>query len=151
MQKHATPMLQNLRARLEIRILAPVMVIALFAEAGLGAALVLLPPTALLLALHFGSSLVLFTSVLLTALLVRQLGDWDNLRDRPLPAGYRWLVFGMAGFTYVVGFLGAYLRPRGGGRARHPGAGWRAGSPPARAGGRGGGAVARPAGGRRPG
>ncbi len=101
------------RARLEIRILAPVMVIALFAEAGLGAALVLLPPTALLLALHFGSSLVLFTSVLLTALLVRQLGDWDNLRDRPLPAGYRWLVFGMAGFTYVVGFLGAYLRQRG--------------------------------------
>jgi heme a synthase len=101
------------RARLEIRILAPVMVIALFAEAGLGAALVLLPPTALLLALHFGSSLVLFTSVLLTALLVRQLGGWDGLRDRPLPAGYRWLVFGMAGFTYVVGFLGAYLRQRG--------------------------------------
>jgi len=52
--------------------------------------------------------------VLLTALLGASAGaGWDNLRDRPLPAGYRWLVFGMAGFTYVVGFLGAYLRQRG--------------------------------------
>src|SRR5260370_1332071 len=82
-------------------------------HAARGAPLVLLPPTALLLALHFGSSLVLVTSVLLTALVVRQQGSWDNLRDRPLPAGYRWLAFGMAGFTYVVGFLGAYLRQRG--------------------------------------
>lgn len=101
------------RARLEIRILAPLMVVALFAEAGLGAALVLARESAVLLAVHFGASLILFTSVLLAALIVNELDRWDGMRDRPLPGGFRWLTFGLALFTYVVGYLGAYMRLRG--------------------------------------
>lgn len=101
------------RARLEIRILAPLMVVALFAEAGLGAALVLARESALLLAVHFGASLILFTSILLAAMIVNELDRWDGMRDRPLPGGFRWLVFGMAVYTYVVGYLGAYMRLRG--------------------------------------
>ena len=101
------------RARLEIRILAPLMVVALFAEAGLGAALVLARQSAVLLAIHFGASLILFTSILLAALIVGELDRWDGMRDRPLPGGFRWLAFGMALFTYVVGYLGAYTRLRG--------------------------------------
>ena len=101
------------RSRLEIRILAPLMVVALFAEAGLGAALVLAPASALLLAIHFGASLLLFTSILLAALIVNELDRWDGMRDRPLPGGFRWLTFGMVAFTYVVGYLGAYMRLRG--------------------------------------
>jgi cytochrome c oxidase assembly protein subunit 15 len=101
------------RSRLEIRILAPLMVVALFAEAGLGAALVLLPASPLLLAVHFGSSLILLASVLLTAAIVFELGGWDQLRDRPVPPGFRALTFGLALFTYVVGYLGAYMRLRG--------------------------------------
>lgn len=101
------------RSRLEFRILAPVMVVALFAEAGLGAALVLAKSSALLLAIHFGTSLVLFTSVLLIALMVNELGSFDALRDRPVPNGFRLLVFGLAIYTYVVGYLGAYMRLRG--------------------------------------
>ncbi|HKS70116.1 MAG TPA: COX15/CtaA family protein [Ktedonobacterales bacterium] len=101
------------RSRLEIRILAPLMVVALFAEAGLGAALVLARESALLLAVHFGASLILFTSILLAAILVNELDRWDGMRDRPLPGGFRWLVFGMAAYTYVVGYLGAYMRLRG--------------------------------------
>jgi cytochrome c oxidase assembly protein subunit 15 len=101
------------RSRLEIRILAPAMVVALFAEAGLGAALVLLPPSPVLLAVHFASSLVLVTSVLLTALLIRELNGWDRLRDLGAPVGYRALAFGLAGFTAVVGYLGAYMRQQG--------------------------------------
>jgi cytochrome c oxidase assembly protein subunit 15 len=99
------------RSRLELRILAPVMVLALFAEAGLGAALVLLPASGLLLAIHFGASLLLVSSVFLTAVIVNELGGWDALRDRALPgAGYRWLVYGLLAFTYVVGYLGAFTR-----------------------------------------
>jgi heme a synthase len=101
------------RARLELRILAPVMVLALFAEAGLGAALVLLPPSPVLLAVHFGTSLILFSSVLLTAMIVSQLGGWDALRDRAVAPGFRVLVFVLALYTYVVGYLGAYMRLRG--------------------------------------
>jgi len=101
------------RGRLELRLLAPLMVIALFVEAGLGAALVLARESAVLLALHFGSSLILFTSVLLVALLVNELGRWDSLRDRPTPIGFRWLTLGLLVFTYVVGYLGAYTRLRG--------------------------------------
>jgi heme a synthase len=104
------------RARLEIRILAPVMVVALFGEALLGALLVLAKTSAFVLALHFGSSLILFSSVLLTALIVRGLDGADGadrLRDQGAPAGLRWLAFALAGYTYVVGYLGAYLRFRG--------------------------------------
>ena len=101
------------RQRLEIRILAPLMVVALFAEAGLGAALVLARESAVLLAVHFGASLILFTSILLAAMIVNELERWDGMRDRPLPGGFRWLVFGMALYTYVVGYLGAYMRLRG--------------------------------------
>lgn len=101
------------RSRLELRILAPLMVVALFAEAGLGAALVLLPPSPVLLAVHFGSSLILFGSVLLIALLVSELGGWDRLRDQVVAPGFRILVFALALYTYVVGYLGAYMRLRG--------------------------------------
>ncbi len=101
------------RSRLEIRILAPVMVVALFAEAGLGAALVLLPASPLLLGVHFGASLMLLTSVALCALSVNELGGWDRLRDARAPTGIRALAFGLAGFTYVVGYLGAYMRQQG--------------------------------------
>ncbi len=101
------------RSRLELRILAPLMVVALFAEAGLGAALVLLPASPVLLAIHFGASLVLFGSVLLTAIIVNELGGWDRLRDHVVAPGFRILVFALALYTYVVGYLGAYMRLRG--------------------------------------
>ena len=102
------------RSRLELLILAPLMVVALFAEAGLGAALVLVPDVSpVLLAIHFGTSLVLFGSVLLTAVIVNELGRWDRLRDLPVATGFRVLVFALAAYTYIVGYLGAYMRLRG--------------------------------------
>jgi cytochrome c oxidase assembly protein subunit 15 len=101
------------RNRLELRILAPLTVVALLAEAGLGAALVLSPQTPWLLAVHFGTSLILFSSTLFVALIVSEFGSWDALRDRPVPSGFRLLAFGLAVYTYVVGYLGAYMRLRG--------------------------------------
>src|SRR5215475_6677680 len=91
--------------RLELRILVPLMVVALLAEAGLGAALVLSPQQPWLLAIHFGSSLILYTSTLFIALIISEFGKWDALRDRPVPNGFRLLAVGLALYTYVVGYL----------------------------------------------
>jgi cytochrome c oxidase assembly protein subunit 15 len=82
-------------------------------EAGLGAALVLEPQSALLLAVHFASSLILVTSILLATLIIVELDSWDRLRDRPVPGGFRILTFALLLYTYVVGYLGAYMRLRG--------------------------------------
>jgi heme a synthase len=101
------------RSRRELLILALLMVPALLAEAGLGAALVLAPQSPLLLAVHFASSLILVSSIVLATLIILELGTWDRLRDRPVPAGFRVLTFALLVYTYIVGYLGAYIRLRG--------------------------------------
>lgn len=98
------------RDRLEIRILAPIMIVFLFAQAALGALAVLYPETPSVLALHFGISLISFVSVLLTTIFLYELGGWEKLRDRPMPRGFRSLVWGLTVYTYVVVYLGAYVR-----------------------------------------
>ncbi len=101
------------RQRIEIKILAPLMAIFLLLQAALGALAVIYPESPEVLALHFGVSLISFASILLTTLFIYELGRWDRLRDRAIPLGFRRLVFGVTGFTYVVVYLGAYVQHRG--------------------------------------
>lgn len=101
------------RNRLEIKLLAPAMVIFLFAQALLGGLAVMFPESPEALALHFGVSLLSFASVLVTFLFVWELERWDKLRDRPIPSGFHWLVWGMAIYTYLVVYTGAYVRHKG--------------------------------------
>ena len=96
--------------RLEIRILAPLMVVFLFLQAGLGAWAVMYPQLAAALALHFGVSLVAFASVVLTTAVLFEADGRDVVRDRPLPAHFRTAVWGLTGYSYVVVYLGAYVR-----------------------------------------
>lgn len=96
--------------RLEVRILAPVMVFFLFLQAGLGAWAVMVPQSATVLALHFGVSLIAFASVVLTAVVVFELAGGDSVRDRPLPPLFGVMVWGTTLFTYAVVYLGAYVR-----------------------------------------
>ncbi|HEX8034635.1 MAG TPA: COX15/CtaA family protein [Ktedonobacterales bacterium] len=98
------------RDRLEIRILAPLMVLFLFAQAALGALAVMYPQTPAVLALHFGVSLISFASVLLTTIFLYEQGAWEKLRDRPVPRGFTALVWGLAVYTYIVVYLGAFVR-----------------------------------------
>ncbi len=98
------------RQRKEIRILAPIMVSFLFIQAALGAAAVKWPQTAEVLALHFGVSLIAFASTALTAIFLYEQGTWDRLRDKIVPRGFSFLVFGLIGYTYLVVYLGAYVR-----------------------------------------
>lgn len=98
------------RSRLEIKILAPVMVIFLLLQAALGAMAVIWIEPPLILALHFGISLISFASILLTAMFIYEQDNWDSLRDVSTPRGFTRLAWGLLGFTYIVVYLGAYVR-----------------------------------------
>lgn len=96
--------------RREIRVLALIMVVFLFLQAGLGAWAVMAPQLAGVLALHFGVSLIAFASVLLTAVFVFEAGGVDRLRDRPVSPSFQLLVWGVTAYSYVVVYLGALVR-----------------------------------------
>lgn len=98
------------RNRLEIKVLAPLMVLFLFLQAGLGAWAVMYPQLAAALALHFGVSLVAFASVVLTTAVLFEAEGRDVVRDKPLPAHFRTAVWALTGYSYVVVYLGAYVR-----------------------------------------
>ncbi len=96
--------------RLEMRILVGIMIGFLFLQAGLGAWAVMYPQLSVVLALHFGVSLVAFASVLLTTIFLFEVGGREKVRDIALPRGYRRYVWGLAAFTYLVVYSGAYIR-----------------------------------------
>ncbi len=98
------------RRRLEFRIFVPFMLFFLFLQAGLGAASVMWPQSDEVRALHFGVSLIAFASTLLTAVLAYEQNGRDKLRDRRVPGWLIWTVWGLAAYTYIVVYLGAYTR-----------------------------------------
>lgn len=98
------------RGRREIQVLAPIMIIFLFLQALLGGLAVMYPTSAPILALHFGVSLISFASVLLTACFVLEIDGAEAIRDRPISRGLKALIWGTFAFTYVVVYLGAYVR-----------------------------------------
>ncbi len=93
--------------RRPIRVLVPLMVLFLLLQAGMGAWAVKYPQLPVVLALHFGISLVALASTVLVAV---YLGLLD--RPSPAPAG-RLLVasaWGLAAYLYVLVYSGAYIR-----------------------------------------
>src|SRR5205823_2117628 len=64
-------------------------------------------------ALHFGISLISFASVVLTAAFIMGLQGGAAERDRPVSRGLRGLVWATLAYTYVVVYLGAYVRHSG--------------------------------------
>lgn len=98
------------RKRREVRYLAPAMIFFLFLQAGLGAWAVLYPQQAAVLALHFGVSLTAFASVLLTLAFLFEVGGAETVRDRPVPTGLRRFIWACLAYTYLLVYLGAYVR-----------------------------------------
>ncbi len=97
------------RDRLEIKILAPLMFVFLMGQAVLGGLAVMYPTSAVILAFHFGVSSLSVASVFVTAFFIHGFDRWDRLRDRAVAGGFRWLVWGITVYTYVVIYLGAYV------------------------------------------
>ena len=76
----------------------------------LGAAAVLWPQPKMVLALHFGISLLCFSAVLLVATLLGQDPRAKSYQDTPVtPALKRW-IWSVALFSYAITYLGAYVR-----------------------------------------
>jgi cytochrome c oxidase assembly protein subunit 15 len=99
------------RWRSEIRVLVPIMVAFLFIQAGLGAAAVMWPQTPEIMAFHFGISLIAFASTLLTAVVLYEMHNGrENVRNEPVPRYFKQAVWGLLAYTYVVVYLGAYIR-----------------------------------------
>lgn len=96
--------------RKEARVLAPAMVFFLFLQAVLGGLAVQYPTSAGVLAAHFGISLMAFASIVLTTAFVLEVGGAEKLRDRPLRPELQWLIRGSLVYTYIVVYLGAYVR-----------------------------------------
>ncbi len=80
-------------------------------QGGLGALAVLWPQPKAVLALHFGFSVLCFTGVLLVSILLyRPLGLTGTASLSPLLTRWIWVVIG---YTYIVMYLGAYVRHKG--------------------------------------
>ncbi len=94
----------------EARVLAPLMLITLLIQAGMGAWAVLYPQTPAVLATHFGISLTAFASVFLTTSFLYEVGGADALRDRRVAPAARRFVWLMGAYVLLVVYLGAYVR-----------------------------------------
>ncbi|HEX6348891.1 MAG TPA: COX15/CtaA family protein [Candidatus Dormibacteraeota bacterium] len=94
-------------SRRPVRVLVPLMVLFLLLQAGLGAWAVKYPQLPVVLALHFGISLVALASTVLVAVYL-------GLLDAPAPAAVSRAVmagaWGLAGYLYVLVYSGAYIR-----------------------------------------
>src|SRR5947209_1927055 len=96
--------------RRDLQALAIVMVVFLLLQAGLGAWAVMYPQLAVVLALHFGVSLIAFASVLLTTVALFEADGQEALRQIPAPRAFRRLVWAVAAYSYAVVYLGALVR-----------------------------------------
>jgi cytochrome c oxidase assembly protein subunit 15 len=98
------------RRRREVQVLAPAMIVFLFLQAMLGGLAVMYPTSAEILAAHFGISLLAFASIALTTSFLLELNGFEQVRDRPISWGLRSLIRAGMVWTYIVVYLGAYVR-----------------------------------------
>ncbi len=99
----------------ELLVLVALMLGSLLLQAGLGAAAVMMPQTAAVLASHFGVSLIAFASTFLSAVVVyeRTRQDQSVTAERHIPHGFRAAVLGVGVYVLLVVYLGAYVRHAG--------------------------------------
>ena len=96
--------------RRPVRVLVPLMLGFLFLQAGMGAWAVKYPQQPVVLALHFGISLVALAS---TALLALYLSRLDHPAPRPVGGRVVAATWMLAGYLYVLVYSGAYIRHLG--------------------------------------
>ncbi|WP_353855885.1 heme A synthase [Bacillus sp. Bos-x628] len=96
----------------ETKCLVIMSIIFLLLQALLGALAVVFGSNALVMALHFGISLISFASVLLLALLVFEATRSETKLVKPLHIGktMQFHIFGLITYTYIVVYTGAYVR-----------------------------------------
>jgi cytochrome c oxidase assembly protein subunit 15 len=106
----AAPMVLLWRRDREAVLLALLMVVTLLLQAGLGAGAVLWPQSALMLATHFGVSLIAFASTFLSAVVVWERTGALAAPSGVVPRGFRNLTLLTTAYVLGVVYLGAYVR-----------------------------------------
>ena len=96
------------RRQRPIQVLAPLMLGFLLLQAGMGAWAVKYPQAPVVLALHFGISLVALATTTLTALYVRD--PRAMLAAPAATGGIRLVTWATAGYLYLLVYSGAYIR-----------------------------------------
>ncbi|MFS0654241.1 COX15/CtaA family protein [Bacillus sp. 179-C3.3 HS] len=96
----------------ETKFLVIMSIIFLLLQALLGALAVVFGSNALVMALHFGISLISFASILLLALLVFEATKSETKLMKPLHIGktMQFHIYGLITYTYIVVYTGAYVR-----------------------------------------
>ncbi|MCY9219575.1 heme A synthase, partial [Bacillus licheniformis] len=94
----------------ETKFLAVMSVVFLILQALLGAAAVVFGSSALIMALHFGISLISFASVLLLTLLVFEADSKQKSESFYIGKTMQFHMIGIIIYTYVVVYTGAYVR-----------------------------------------
>lgn len=97
--------------RRPVQVLVPLMLLALAAQAGLGAAAVMWPEQPAVLALHFGVSLIALASTTLVAVLVTRAAATDAATAAP--GWLRAVTWAALLYLYVLVYTGAYVRHAG--------------------------------------
>jgi cytochrome c oxidase assembly protein subunit 15 len=106
----ATAMVWLWRQDREPVLLALLMVVTLLLQAGLGAGAVLWPQSAVMLATHFGVSLIAFASTFLSAVVVWERTGALEVPGGDVPRGFRILTLLTTVYVLGVVYLGAYVR-----------------------------------------
>jgi cytochrome c oxidase assembly protein subunit 15 len=107
-------MLGRWRRQREVLVLAGLMLGTLLLQAGLGAGAVMFPQSALVLATHFGISLLAVASTFLSAVVVFEQTSGRQRPPRPrVSQTFRIGVLAIVAYVLVVVYLGAYVRHAG--------------------------------------
>ncbi|MGI9252462.1 MAG: COX15/CtaA family protein [Thermomicrobiales bacterium] len=94
----------------ELNVLIPVTILTLILQSGMGAAAVMWPQSAPVLASHFGISLTALASTALMAFVLKEGPDRPARDDDAVPAKYRWWSFLVLVAMIVIAYLGAFVR-----------------------------------------
>lgn len=95
--------------RRDMRVLLSAAVFFLILQGGLGAWAVMAPQSPLVMALHFGVSLLAFAAVLLPYILMRQLASGTTHRKAPVVPQIRYALWFSLVYIYGVIYTGAYV------------------------------------------
>jgi cytochrome c oxidase assembly protein subunit 15 len=99
------------REQRPVWVLAPLMLGALLLQAGMGAWAVKYPQQPVVLALHFGISLIALASVALTTVYIWRPGEMRS--GPPIWRGLRLATWGVTAYLYLLVYSGAYIRHAG--------------------------------------
>ncbi|WP_047152761.1 COX15/CtaA family protein [Aneurinibacillus tyrosinisolvens] len=101
------------RGNSEVRSLAIISILFIIVESLLGASAVIWPQSPPALALHFGFSLLAFTGVFLLSIFVLQRDKSAAMIGQSVSRGFRFFAWITVIYTYMVIYLGAYVRHSG--------------------------------------